>query len=187
MYSTASVNVFPEPADALYISSPISKSIVYGGKGNDTYNVYGEFIDMFDAAGNDTYYIDELDNEYYINDSNGKDTLIINHSKDEISLEELNVEVNAKGKISNSKDISVRFSTEDGYIDIFEYFGKGAIERIETADGYYITKAQMDNVAQEVAAWLTSNGFASVEECYDKNPANIGELAFIHENINWQM
>ena len=100
-----------------------------------------------------------------------------------------NVQVNSKGKIYDLDDIDVMFKAtgENGSVIIEEYFGSGCIERIETADGYYITKAQMQNVAQEVAAWLVENGFDDALECY-KNGTDVQqtELSFIYDNINWQ-
>ena len=45
----------------------------------------------------------------------------------------------------------------------------------------------MQNVAQEVAAWLVENGFDNALECY-KNGTDVQqtELSFIYDNINWQ-
>ena len=165
---------------------------VEGGAGNDTYNFNGGIADVEDSAGNDKYIVDSLlnpTNKYIIDDSKGKDTLVINYNKDDIELGKFNVQVNSKGKIYDLDDIDVMFKAtgENGSVIIEEYFGSGCIERIETADGYYITKAQMQNVAQEVAAWLVENGFDDALECY-KNGTDVQqtELSFIYDNINWQ-
>ena len=165
---------------------------VEGGAGNDTYNFNGGIADVEDSAGNDKYIVDSLlnpTNKYIIDDSKGKDTLVINYDKDDIELGKFNVQVNSKGKIYNLDDIDVMFKAtgEKGSVTIEEYFGSGCIERIETADGYYITKSQMQNVAQEVAAWLVENGFDNALECY-KNGTDVQqtELSFIYDNINWQ-
>ena len=169
---------------------------VDGGSGNDTYYLNGEYAVLEDSAGNDKYIVDSfsnLGNTYSIDDSKGKDTLKINYEKDDIVLSKFNVQVNQKGKIVDLDDINVSFSAEgeDGSIRVDEYFGSGCIERIETADGYYITKEQMQNVAQEVAAWLVENDFYSVSQVLMQGSSATTEqqeqLAFIYDNINWQM
>ena len=165
---------------------------VDGGSGNDTYQLAGGFTEVEDSAGNDKYVVDSIANSanvYVIDDSKGKDTLVINYDKEDIILSNFNVQVNQKGKIVGLDDIDVNFSAtgEKGSIRIEEYFGSGCIERIETADGYYITKAQMQNVAQEVAAWLVENNFYNVGQCMmSGNEAQKAELTLIYENINWQ-
>ena len=166
---------------------------VEGGAGNDTYNFNGGIADVEDSAGNDKYIVDSLlnpTNKYIIDDSKGKDTLVINYNKDDIELGKFNVQVNSKGKIYDLNDIDVMFKAKDenGSVTIEEYFGSGCIERIETKDGYYVTKSQMQNVAQEVAAWLVENGFDDALECY-KSGTDVqqAELSFIYDNINWQM
>lgn len=169
---------------------------VEGGAGNDTYNFNGGIADVEDSAGNDTYIVDSLlnpTNQYIIDDSKGKDTLIINYDKEDIILNKFNVQVNQKGKIVDLDDIDVHFSAdgENGSIRVEEYFSSGCIERIETADGYYITKEQMQNVAQEVAAWLVENDFYSVSQVLMTGSTATAEqqesLAFIYDNVNWQM
>ena len=93
------------------------------------------------------------------------------------------------GKIYNLDDVEVSFSIKGntGSVRIDEYFDSGCIERIETADGYYITKSQMQNVAQEVASWLAENNFGSVADCMRTGEDEQKDaLAFIYDNINWQ-
>ena len=161
-----------------------------GGAGNDIYYIKGGIAEIEDSAGNDTYYIDSLKNDtnrYTIDDDKGKDTLVLNYNKDKLSFN-IGITVDSKGKIVNIKDTDVNItSSENGYVKIDDYFGSGCIERIETADGYYVTKDQLDNVAQEIAAWLSSNGFGSTSYAYNDGDSNqIMELNAIFKNINWQ-
>lgn len=158
---------------------------VEGGAGNDTYNINAGNGEIEDSAGNDTYYLNELDSVFVIDDSKGKDTLILSRDREHSYLL-FDVSVNNKGKINNIKDIDLYIlldGGEDKGVIIEDYFGSGCIERIETSDGYYVTKDQMNSVAQEVAAWLVENGISSFGEC----PSDQKEdLLQIYQVINWQ-
>ena len=173
--------------DVITISANNCK--VEAGSGNDIININGKYTEVDGGSGNDTYY---LNGEYAVlEDSAGNDKYIkAEIDRDKMSI---NVQVNQKGKIVDLDDINVSFSAEgeDGSIRVDEYFGSGCIERIETADGYYITKEQMQNVAQEVAAWLVENDFYSVSQVLMQGSSATTEqqeqLAFIYDNINWQM
>ncbi|MBR5554978.1 hypothetical protein IKU74_03085 [bacterium] len=174
-----------------------SNTKVQGGAGNDTYYIMNGGNTVADSAGNDMYYVRfmaDSSQTYNIEDTKGKDTLRFNtYSRSEIVLKEFDVSVDlATGKIVNYADDSVVFSAEGGagYVDLGNYFGKNCIERIETNDDYYITKAEMQNLQQEIAAWLVENNCASVDQYLAENSmSNISEsaelMAFV-ENINWQ-
>lgn len=164
---------------------------IEGGSGNDTYHLYSYYTDIEDSSGNDKYYVDSLEDlghTYTIDDSKGKDTLYINRTKNDLSLMRFNLELNSKGKINDMDDITLRIGSEreNGEIKIEEYFGSGCIERIESSDGYYLTKAQLQNVAQEIAAWLVENNFSSEQVAANASSENYDMLRAFYNDVNWQ-
>ena len=120
-----------------------------------------------------------------IEDEKGKDILFLNGNKSNIKIS-FDVELNSKNKIIDSNDIDVVINAATTKIIVEDYFGNGCIETIGTND-FYITKTQMQNVLQEVASWLTTNGYSSTEMAYRQNGNEMPEeLVAIFNDINWQ-
>lgn len=160
---------------------------IEGGAGNDTFIVNGGSGEIEDSAGNDTYVINKIEEDtiIIIDDSKGNDTMQLGFGRKNANFL-FDVNLNSKGKIVDSKntDLYILVGGEEQGIVIDDYFGSGCIERIEMADGYYITKDQMNNVMQEVVAWLSSNGCSSMTEGFESE--NSAELIAIYQAINWQ-
>ena len=155
--------------------------------------------------GDDTYVISSLNNATEIEDEGGgKDILQIADKSSNVNII-FNVKANPDKNINetsmmilNRANLNRLISTRNietitGGIDIFDYFsedgafGSGAVERIETKDGY-VTLSQIDEVKSEVASWLTENNFASsVDVLSDGNKNQINELLAIYQNIDWQV
>ena len=70
-------------------------------------------------------------------------------------------------------------------VTIDDYFGSGCIETIN-AGGYYVTKTQLNNVMQEVAAWLSDKGYNSVDQVLSVNNSDTQALLQIFNDVNWQ-
>lgn len=161
---------------------------IEGGSGNDTFIIKGGGGEIEDSAGNDTYVIDKIEQNAVIkiDDSKGKDIMQLAYKRNEANFLFINIGINKKGNIVDLKDtdLHIFINGEEQGVIIDDYFGSGCIERIETADGYYITKDQMNSVAHEVAAWLDSNGLTSAEQGFESE--NVAELLAIYQGINWQ-
>lgn len=172
-------------------SDNIDDFVVQGGSGNDNITAVNGKFTIKDSSGNDTYIVTNMEsgNQVKIDDSKGKDVVRLSADRDDI-LFDMNFEISSKGKILDMKDIDLEIAErgEDSAVIIDDYFGSGCIERIETADGYYITKTQLQNVAQEVAAWLYEGGkYTSIDECYKQGSYDdIAKLEAFFVDANWQ-
>ncbi len=176
------------------------------GSGNDTIIYYNGIAEAEGGSGNDTYTVHNLasGNQLVIDDSQGKDTINITPiGKNDIRFI-FDVEINSKGKIIDSKDIDIKimhyqvfdnfvqnYSTNDfdkliDGITVEEYFGSGCIETINANNEYYVTKTQLNNVMQEVAAWLSNNGYNSVDQVLSENNGDTQALLQIFNDVNWQ-
>lgn len=183
----------------------ISKSEINGGSGNDLITVFTGDNEINAGTGNDFYRInlynnkfeDDAGNDIYeimnlgedvsieINDKRGEDVLLLHCNKEDIKVS-FDVELNSKNKIVEVNDIDVIINAATTKIKIEDYFGSGCIEGFGTEE-FYITKTQMQNVLQEVAAWLTTNGYSSTEMAYQQNGNEMPEeLIAIFNDINWQ-
>ncbi|MBQ4078712.1 hypothetical protein IJD15_05980 [bacterium] len=179
---------------------------VEGGSGNDTIIYYKGNVEAEGGSGNDIYTVHNLasGNKLVIDDSKGKDTINITPiGKSDIRFI-FDVEINSKGKIIDSKDIDIKIMhyqvfnnftqnysinnldrLTDG-VNIDDYFGSGCIEKINSKDGYYVTKTQLNNVMQEVAAWLYDKGYNSVDQVLSENNGDAQALLQIFNDVNWQ-
>ena len=172
-----------------FITVHSANNEIEGGSGNDKYEIYASNT-IEDSSGNDYYNIlfNNNDIKISIEDDKGKDTILLSDKiKDELDVS-FAVRLNSKGKVIDKNDIDVVISNgSSNTITIDDYFGSGCIERIESSDGYYITKTQIQNVLQEVTAWLTTHDYISTEMAYQQNGnAMPSELTAIFNEINWQ-
>ena len=62
-----------------------------------------------------------------------------------------------------------------------------SVETITLGDNYQITSTQLAELAETVASWLTTNGYASVAEVVDtKDDTIINSLLAEFDKIEWQ-
>ena len=163
-----------------------SQNEINGGTGNDYFRINNS-NKLEDDGGNDIYEIMNIGitATIEIEDEKGKDKLLLNGNKNDIKFS-FDVELNRQNKIVDVNDIDVTINASNTKILIEDYFGSGCIEKIEAYD-FYVTKTQMQNVLQEVAAWLTTNGYSSTEMAYQQNRNEMPEeLTAIFNDINWQ-
>lgn len=176
------------------------------GSGNDTIIYRSGIVEAEGGSGNDTYTVHNLasGNKLVIDDSQGKDTINITPINKKDIRFIFDVEINSKGKIIDSKDIDIKimhyqvfdnfvqnYSTNDldkltDGVNIDDYFGSGCIEKVNSKDGYYVTKTQLNNVMQEIAAWLSNNGYNSVNQVLSENNSDTQALLQIFNDVNWQ-
>ena len=165
--------------DRLYGSNTINDTM-YGHGGNDSLYAYAGDDKLFGGSGEDKLYgyagDDELhggteddylvggygSDSYYFNKGDGNDT-IYDRSRHEssdvdkivlgdgISKEDVSFIFDRKNLLLQYGDgdkIEIKYQTKDKY----------AIERVELADGNYLSSGDIDNIVQQIHAYADDNG-----------------------------
>ena len=178
----------------------------YGYAGDDLYYVRGTGLSINDSAGNETYRGYALQNKATINDLAGNDTLTLfdetygnlNDNMENRQVQLLfNVANNYKAAdgVAAVGDIIVTADSSKANYDLWQNDGdfKGisiknnAVENINTLDGYSVTNADIATLAENVATWLSDNGYADVNAVFAENDAdNITALIAQFNTANWQ-
>ncbi len=155
-----------------------------GKKGNNTYinsSLANNDI-IFDSGSMDDYgFIEDYDTLLLTGDN--KNSLILYF---DLTLNGTNIVANSSRNmyITNTADFG---SSSKGVIVRDNFITGRSIEKVTTADGYYLTDTQINNLRQNIANWLYTNGFTSVQEIIDSgNQTNINALIAQFQNANWQ-
>lgn len=191
--------------DEINISGvPREKTTVYCGSGNDkvfTYSgetelyVYGEDgDDTFEINANNGYYYGGADNDKYIvnvinatvkntiyDNSGENDFLVFNY----VTKADISLYANVKSDGTYDKDLIFleKYSDEKSATTIVkDYFGDGKIETIKVTSYYNIDDSKFDNIIQEVASWLSSNNYDSVQAVMDSN--NKDDISIIYAQFS---
>ncbi len=150
---------------------------VYLGGGNDTvdisyYKVKDNFI--YGEGGNDIYNV-EFDNlssyasQNVIYDKSGNDS--INFTRTAYGNKnylKLYVNVRADGTYDNNLVI---YNDQSYSLTVKNYMTNGKIENISSRDNYHISDAQLNTAISQVASWLSTNHFDSVQQVLDSGTA----------------
>ncbi len=151
---------------------------LYGGEGNDTYEITTNLSDsklIYDGAGEtDKIILTQMD----------KDNIILR----------FDVQIDGEGNIIEafSKNMYITsifdFGKMEKGVNVVNQFVNGhGIEEIQTTDDYALTSAQINQLRSDVAGWLHTNGFTSVQEILSNgNQTNINNLIAEFQKANWQ-
>lgn len=166
-----------------------------GGNGNDT--IYGEGNNNYlnGGKGNDTYINSDLTGLCTINDESGTNdsVRITGVNKNNLVLRfDLNVDNDGNIIENNSENMYITLTSDFGNttkgIKVFEQFvEEHCIESVTTADNFTLTKAGINQLRENIASWLHTNHFASVQQILNSNnPTDIGNLIAQFQTANWQ-
>ena len=189
---TTSADTISGGAGRDHIVGKAENDIITGGDGNDY---------LSGDAGNDTYINTDLNYYDQVYDSAGDDDCIYitGVNKDDLILyfdleQDGGSIVAANSKklyISNNGDFGAVYADDADKkgISVSNYFTSlnYNIERIETADGYYMTTTQINSLRESTAGWLADNGFTSIQQIVDSgDEANINALIAQLKTADWQ-
>lgn len=177
---------------------------LYGGSGDDT--IYAEskyFTEAYGGDGNDTYNIGLSATK--ISDTSGEsDVININASKDSVRIF---FNVAQQDNIFADTDTSDLFLFDatklneilaelgeseqlptDKLVQIENYFGKGQIERINSNDNSYFTIDQINEIKQNVTAWLNdpNHKYMSTEDVLQTGDEQLIKDMLQQYNVVWQ-
>ena len=179
------------------LTGGLGNDTLTGGLGNDTFIFSnGDGIDTItDADNNDIIRITNVnasDLKYAKNGNN--DSIYINgYNKDDLILH-FDLQIDDNGNIINSlsknmyiSKISDFTNTKTGVKVTNQFVEGNSIETITRADGYFLTTNEINQLRENVAGWLYTNGFESVQQVIDNNnPTDINNLIVQFQNANWQ-
>ena len=170
-----------------------SHSVTKVGKGTEvltldqSINKYG--IDLTGTNGNDTFNA-SLSANTRIVDAAGNDNLVIAQNTDSAAGVSILFNVDSTG--NNLGDICVLSNNQiSNWVNGNQFKGvvieNNAVENISNGS-QHITSSDIAQLAADVAGWLNTNGFASVQDVLDSNDTtSINALiAEFQTNANWQ-
>ncbi len=178
-----------------------------GGSGNDTIYAGSGYNTISGGTGDDEIHT-YLTQKNEITDTEGNDGLIIEkHEDTDTSGNKDNTHIlfNVSATYDyDETDASTLFSgdvlltntnTKENY-DLWQANGSytgisiknNAIETVNSADSYALTNTDISALAENVAGWLTTNGYADVAEVFSTadNDTDIAALIAQFDNANWQ-
>ena len=154
---------------------------------NNSINKYG--IDLIGTSGNDTFNA-SLSVNTRIVDAAGNDNLVIAQNADSAAGVSILFNVDSTG--NNLGDICVLSNNQiSNWVNGSQFKGvvieNNAVENISNGS-QHITSSDIAQLASDVAGWLNTNGFASVQDVLDSNnTTSINALiAEFQNNTNWQ-
>ena len=169
-----------DKSDRLYGSNALDDKM-YGHAGNDRLYAYGGDDKLFGGSGKDRLYgytgNDELhggtendylaggygSDSYYFNKGDGNDTIYDRSRRDSSDIDKIIFgDGITKEDVSftfDKKNLLIQYSDNDQitvkYQDYHQY-GYG-IEKVELADGNYLTNSDIDSLVQQINAYVTEN------------------------------
>jgi len=165
--------------DRLYGSNSMNDKM-YGYAGNDRLYAYGGDDKLYGGEGNDKLYGKSGDDElyggtgddylkggygsdrYYFEKGDGEDTI-----KDKSRRRSSDTDTILFGEDISTEDVSFNFDRRDLYIQYgesdeirvkYQTRDKYAIEKVELADGNYLSSGDIDNLVQQLHAYADDNG-----------------------------
>lgn len=161
-----------EGNDSAYVGTSAYLANIYGGSGNDTFDIYGTNNKLYGNDGDDTYIIETnygTTNENTFYDSSGDSDCIIFEFGNTSNID---IFVNVYSNGSHDNDLILFY--KDGSemtITIKEYFNEGKIETIkfDKYDNTYVTEEYINNCIQNVANWLSDKGYNSCQDVLNSN------------------
>lgn len=188
----------------LIVANNKKLNFVEAGAGDDMIYCQGKQVIANGGTGSDTYIVSSLKNATSIEDESGDNDIIriaekssnvnlfFDVQKDETIMNDENGMM-----IINKSTLSTFIKTRNiesvkSGIEISEFFdekgnlGSGAIERIETTNGY-VSLNQINELKSNVASWLAANDFSSSMTALEEGTkTQVNELLAIYQNIDWQ-
>ena len=168
----------------LYSRYGVIDNFVEAGAGNDTIVSFGENASLNGGTGNDTYHVLDINNTV-ITDSSGTNTLTIHdwgNSGSTPKFVVMNVDYMDSFKINSENNFEIFILNEDSYRNWMVNSGKNTtgfggvrltsnsagnlINTVSTIDTQYMTlnTNNINTLKSDVASWLSSNGFESVQD-----------------------
>ena len=207
--SSLGLNIYGSDGNDL-LSTKGTNINAYGYDGDDLYYLKGTNVVTTDTKGNEEYRGYALQKKATVNDSDGNDSLImydetLGKLNDNMDNRQLHLMFNvtkdykATDGVSAVGDVIVTSDASKENYDLWQTDGlfKGisiknnAIETINTADEtpYAISNSDVATLAEDVAGWLTTNGYADVNAVFSKaaNETDIATLIAQFDNANWQL
>ena len=182
-----------EGNDVIYVG--LGNDIVNGCTGNDTiYSGAGNNI-LYGGSSDDSYIISNLTNFDTIYDKAGYNDIVnINNINKNDLVIRFDIKIDETGNIieDESKNMYITSTSDFGSttkgIKVTDQFVVGhSIETITTADNYKLTTTQINTLRENVASWLHTNGFESVQQILDSNnTTNINNLIAEFQKADWQ-
>lgn len=182
--------------DIIYCNSKLTGA--YGGYESGIVNNEGH-------DGHDEYVVKSLNNGTIISDKGGEDTILINEDRFNARGQENNIyflfDVVKEGGVGepnyndmyilNQKAMNTLSRTKDlnkvtTGIQVTNALVDGAIETIETKDGYYINSDTLEAVRQNVATWLANNTSCNTAYQALQDPTVDLEGLLAAYNVAWQ-
>lgn len=169
---------------------------IYGCDGDDTIindGIVGDGI--YGGKGSDLYKISKLINYCDIHDKSGDNDIIsvTGVNKTDLTLR-FDLQIDNEGIILDnlSKNMYITTvsdfgNTEKGIKVTNQFVEDNSIETITTADGYSLTTNEINQLRENIAGWLHTNGFENVQQIIDSgNETNINNLIAQFQNADWQ-
>ena len=168
------------------IYSGYGDDIIYGGAGNDTITLTHGNKTVYGQDGHDIYIVQQLMNSSSsIYDNLGTNSIHFSSYFSEATWENVNstykdmlelyLNVYADGTCDDDLIIHRKgLSFDNSFLTVKNYMTDGKMNDIKSSDDYYVNDAILNNVIQQVASWLSTNNFDSVQQVLDSsNQVNI--------------
>ena len=175
---------------------------LFGGAGDDEININSKYYtEAYGGEGNDSYSINGIIPAKISDSAGDSDVLSISAQKDKIGIF---FNVDNSGNIFAETDTSDLYlydttkvleileqmkETEqlptDKLVQIENYFGKGHIEEIKTADTDYFTMEQINAVKQSVTTWLNDKGYMTTEDVLKSGDDALITDMLQQYNVTW--
>ena len=172
----------------------LGSDIINASAGDDMIYSYYEVDSLNGGLGDDTYNLNNLSRSIEVFDEGGNNDIIaLSENKDDIILR-FDLQIDAEGNIveDSSKNMYImnidEFEMTNWGVKVTNEFVEGnSIETIQTKDGYYLTTAELNELRTNIASWLSSNNFESVEEVINsENTTAIENLYAKFQSVEWQ-
>jgi len=173
--------------------------------GNNRIYAQSRVNNLYGGSGNESYfaYIDQRTN---ITEKGGTDTLTLTNTDETTDGAKANLHVlfnvtadydyddTDASTLFNSKVLITDNATKANY-NVWKSsgaftgisIGGNAVETIQSSDGYTLTNAQISELAETVAGWLTTNTFADVNTVFASGTDDqIEDLIAVFDGAGWQ-
>lgn len=166
-----------------------SYNTIYAGNGND--NITISHFDVINnlicgEGGNDIY---NLEFYNYVSGNSSQNTIYDNSGNNSINFinyagtkANLKMYINVYSDNSYDNDLII-YNDYNDKLAIQNYMTDGKIENIKSYDNYYVSDTVINNAVQQVASWLTTNSYDSVQQVLDSNnPTDINTVLAYFSN-----
>jgi len=152
--------------DSDFISTGSGSDIIYAADGNDT---------LIGGTGNDTLYGGNGNDIYQFGSGDGNDLISDNGGTSDTIAFESSVSLASIGLYQDSSgNLHIGYGSSGDNITIQDQdTTNGAIERLQTSDGHYLTNADINGVIQAMSSYATNNSVTFTSLSDVENNANL--------------